>query len=287
MASTSEGTKGSLRHVGEGTLDDSDSDKSDENNMEGEDGRLASHVVASKAAPVNPSPLSKIGWTDEGSDVFEDDEDEGEHEDEDEDDASPSPCSTNSDYGGSDDAHLPHVHRSPNVRVRKARSKTRSRSSTVAMLAAPPMGRRGSPTSVRTVMAESLRKPGLDQLPDAQLRRRSADVIKGGDTKKGVALEQQLSGSVGHRVRTSHPLPGEYLQERDVGGSERGEVNESTERLSIHEKPKNRFSDKRIATISADEQRFNSMGWDSLRDTFEIFADGVRQMHKHSPRRVC
>ncbi|KAI0255356.1 hypothetical protein BJV78DRAFT_1273608 [Lactifluus subvellereus] len=128
----------SLRHIGEGALDDSDSS--------GSESDISSLPSASALSPTaqtaHPSPLSRVAaagqqtWT----------EDEGEFDDD-----SPSPASSETD---SDDETAPKRIRARSLSLRR-RAATRSRSATMAAppTPAPAPVRPGSRSSTRTVTA--------------------------------------------------------------------------------------------------------------------------------------
>ena len=145
LASGDNCTSSSLRHVGEGTLDDSDSS--------GSDSDISSLLSASALSPTAqafprtalsaaPSPLSRVAaagqqtWTEDEREVDED---------------SPSPASTETESEG-ESARKQIRTRSQSLRRRTG---TRSRSSTLAAppTPAPPLQRPGSRSSTRTVTA--------------------------------------------------------------------------------------------------------------------------------------
>ncbi|KAJ8457468.1 hypothetical protein ONZ45_g18301 [Pleurotus djamor] len=146
--------KSSNRNVGEGALDDSDSSPEEDVHVavvssedETTSTPLLSPAVTSNRFPVHPSPLSQIAgkhrWT----------EDEGDADMESEEDGTPSPQSTDTESDGSSSPKR----RVSVSRVRRssAHYKSRSRSSTVASLAAPqlmrPLIKHDSQSSIRTV----------------------------------------------------------------------------------------------------------------------------------------
>ena len=147
LAPADNSTSASLRHVGEGTLDDSDSS--------GSDSDISSLLSTSALSPTAqafprtslsaaPSPLSRVAaagqqnWTEDEREV---------------DDDSPSPASTETESEG-ETARKQIRARSLSLRRRNS---ARSRSSTLALpppiLAAPPLQRPGSRSSTRTVTA--------------------------------------------------------------------------------------------------------------------------------------
>ena len=146
LAPTDNTTSASLRHVGEGTLDDSDSS--------GSDSDISSLLSTSALSPTAqafprtslsaaPSPLSRVAaagqqtWTEDEREIDED---------------SPSPASTETESEG-ESARKQIRARSLSLRRRNG---ARSRSSTMAappIPAAPPLQRPGSRSSTRTVTA--------------------------------------------------------------------------------------------------------------------------------------
>ncbi|KDR78745.1 hypothetical protein GALMADRAFT_244288 [Galerina marginata CBS 339.88] len=151
----------SLRHVGEGVLDDSDSSGSEEGDAEGEE-TPGANSSEDEAAPLSspaptaprtaavpiPSPLSRIA----GHQAWTEDEDDGGRDDDDA--SSPSPqSSTDSESHGSSSPTKP----STSMKTRRRNSnhfKTRSRSSTIASLTVPqprPLIHQDSQSSIRTV----------------------------------------------------------------------------------------------------------------------------------------
>jgi hypothetical protein len=154
LAPSENATSASLRHVGEGTLDDSDSSGSDSDISS-----LLSTSATSPTAPTfpraslsaAPSPLSRVAaagqqtWTEDEREIDED---------------SPSPASTETESEGESSRKQHHHHH--HIRARslslRRRAGPRSRSSTLAP-AAPPilppplLQRPGSRSSTRTVTA--------------------------------------------------------------------------------------------------------------------------------------
>ncbi|KAI0263800.1 hypothetical protein BC834DRAFT_1042684 [Gloeopeniophorella convolvens] len=133
----------SLRHVGEGTLDDSDSSGSESDLHEFLPSASAVSPTGQSFARlplVHPSPLSRVA----GQQTWTEDEREA-------DDDSPSPASTETE---SEDGSAPKRIRARSLSQRR-RVKTRSRSSTLAapQTPAPPLVKQGSRSSMRTVTA--------------------------------------------------------------------------------------------------------------------------------------
>lgn len=161
LAPTDNATSASLRHVGEGTLDDSDSS--------GSDSDISSLLSTSATSPTAqtfprgtslsaaPSPLSRVAaasqqtWTEDEREIDED---------------SPSPASTETESEGESarkHQHQHHHHHHHHIRARslslRRRAGPRSRSSTLAPPAPPILPppsllqRPGSRSSTRTVTA--------------------------------------------------------------------------------------------------------------------------------------
>ncbi|KAF8885529.1 hypothetical protein BD779DRAFT_1533641 [Infundibulicybe gibba] len=233
----------SHRHVGEGALDDSDSDSNSDNAEESflagssdEDSNfrpLLSPSMASRPAPT-PSPLSRIAvqqhWT----------EDEGVDADDHEDEASPSPRSTDTESGGSSSPHRRPTPGRPHRR-NTSRMKSRSRSSTVASLAAPvvrpALVHQESYSSIRTVTAGEISFQNVGTL-------RQEETIR--DLRSSHQRQKSLTTS-------ENRLPEPEVED------ESPDMSHMTER--------------RIEVIRTDEQRFRNLAWDALREVLEAFAD--------------
>ncbi|KAI6035715.1 hypothetical protein EDC04DRAFT_3114826 [Pisolithus marmoratus] len=212
---------GSLRHVGEGALDDSDSsdegcerDESmavgtgtivGENNRNPELAGVATRSLSSsRGGPMHPSPLSRLAmqqaWPGPSTEAkAHTDSDEG---------GSPSPLSTDSEGARhcSDEEcdrakhHARRARTGSTINSRKASRVRpgRSRSSTVASLIAPvlpkELTRRASQSSIQTVIAPSLREREPDMatgLPDVDplaLERWN----EMGDQEKKLVMEEEV-----------------------------------------------------------------------------------------------
>ena len=278
----------SLRHVGEGALDDSDSDESgsdDENaddvkhsgDRDGEgdgDAHTPSSASSSRGpttphlyrtTTAHPSPLSRValsqqGWT----------------EDEKDDDDSPSPASTSagsSEEEESDDARSrgPGSGRRPSaVRMKRrssTQSKPRSRSSTVASLAAATpspmrrMVRQESRSSIRTVTAGEATPAGTLSRAEGALKR--DDTIR--DLSGGRAASVRASASsLHHRARSEAPSDFLYDAEKSEG------VGAQTPYSAARSQ-----SDRTRVAIRDAENRLRQLAWDTMRERFEQYADEV------------
>ncbi|KAI8974589.1 hypothetical protein BD414DRAFT_498136 [Trametes punicea] len=295
--SPSDSLRNSLRQVGEGALDDSDSSESgsdqdategpyrsrDNSDYEGDtstpapSSRAPSATYLHRSTTAHPSPLSRIAgkqtWT----------------EDEKDDEDSPSPASTSqsSDDGEYDEddesgdgrviASMPasaSSSRRPSVtrakRRSSTRSKTRSRSSTVAAYAAASapqtpsfnprrVARQESQNSIRTVTAESTPAHTLSRA-DGQLRR--DDTVR------------ELSGGRAGSIRDSpmyqrprsEALSHEFLLETEKGEARAGGAQTPLGAPRIR-------SDQAKAAIREAEERVRQLAWQTMRERFEQFAD--------------
>ncbi|KDQ32912.1 hypothetical protein PLEOSDRAFT_1110308 [Pleurotus ostreatus PC15] len=225
----------SLRHVGEGALDDSDSESESDDLHDGPVSSeeeppalppLISPAIGTSRVPVHPSPLSQIAsrqrWTE--------DEDDADFSEE----GSPSPRSTDTESESSDSPRR--VTTMPRLRrASAARMKSRSRSSTVASLAAPILShtllKQDSHSSIRTVTAGevSFRELG----PAVQIAL---------DTG---ALEQRATAA--SYVESILPIEEPYDPEK--------------------------WTDRGPDLVAADEQRYRDIAWEALRQAVETFAD--------------
>ncbi|PPQ79096.1 hypothetical protein CVT25_002889 [Psilocybe cyanescens] len=257
----------SLRHVGEGVLDDSDSSGSEEdpegdetaaaNSSEGERSNV---ILPEQTAPRTipaPSPLSRVA----GHQVWTEDEDEGggNHED---DAYSPSPqSSTDSDSHGSS---------SPNRRSKSAKAlrrssihfKSRSRSSTVASLAAPqprPLAHQNSRSSIRTVTGA-----------DTTLREQEENLPMDEHTSQNPTQDTR-AGHLRHKSQTISEL---------VVNSTKANT-PAVNQLDIPAEPydDSQMTERRIEIIKLDDSRFKATTLKALEDALEEFAeDGDIQM---------
>ncbi|KAL4254380.1 GATOR2 complex protein WDR24 [Pleurotus pulmonarius] len=227
----------SLRHVGEGALDDSDSESESDDHHAGPASSdeepthlpalppLISPAISSSRVPVHPSPLSQIAsrqrWTE--------DEDDADFSEE----GSPSPRSTDSESESSDSPRR--VTSMPRLRRASARMKSRSRSSTVASLAAPVFShtllKQDSHSSIRTVTAG-----------EVSFRESGTAVQIAVDTG---ALEQR--GATASYVESILPIDEPYDPDK--------------------------WTDRGPDLVAADEQRYRDIAWEALRQAVETFAD--------------
>ncbi|KAH9931931.1 uncharacterized protein B0H18DRAFT_1083425 [Fomitopsis serialis] len=236
----------SLKHVGEGALDDSDSSESEEESALAVPSRSDSgdeetslsrpfHPLRPGIA-VQPSPLAhQQTWTDE--------------EDEDEDDESPSP-------GSSSDSDAP----SPRPKLKRsrtksaARSRTRSRSSTVASLAvhasSPKLVRQGSSTSIRTVIASST--PGQD------------------DREGGLQREETVR-DLGNPITSTKTSPN-HKRARSTAFADDGKLglsHNNAEDIACSSHGHAECSERAREA----ESNYRDLGWSALRDALEDFAE--------------
>lgn len=264
----------SLRHVGEGALDDSDSSGSGD---QGEGGDTPGGVgggggggssdedpglmplVSPGLAPLKtvptPSPLSRVAgqhrWTeDEGEDGEDKDDDEA---------SSPSPRSTDTESSGSSvPRHRLKSGRSS--RRNSTRVKSRSGSSTLASLAAPslhpPLTRglvhQDSHGSIRTVTA------GEASFYDHQE----------GNNSGGVKPEETIRD-----IRAAHnrqkSQPGSEFGVADQGGLGEEETGENPSPDVA------KTTERQMDIVCLEEKRLRDLGWDALRQALERFADEV------------
>jgi WD repeat-containing protein 24 len=245
-ASASDRSGGSLRHVGEGALDDSDSSgSSGENEKKGDASSdeesnsiqplISPQVWPTGNVPAHPSPLSNVA----GQQLVDD---EGQREDE----SSPSPRSTDtesSSYG------FPPP-RPKSLRRNSGRMKSRSRSSTVASLAAGVINRhltkKDSHSSIGTVVAAE---------PSFREENQSKDV-------------SQAAPVSSHTRQRSQGVLSEFM----LVPEERSE-----EKEVVPAQPASQLSDRRPDIVRAEENRFRELGWDILRKQLNFFADEVLQ----------
>ncbi|CAL1708081.1 unnamed protein product [Somion occarium] len=306
----------SLKHVGEGALSDSDEEDEDEeekgsgrgSDAESEDehpelqesfhsdrGSIHTEISTSFRPSIspylyprtsgatshthihpNPSPLSRVA----GQQTWTEDEDDRDGED------SPSPASSsnsdyeNSDGEGSDAAFKVSKGKISRRSSKSSRHRTRSRSSTVASLAAsqptlkptsaltvqtPKLTKQDSQSSIRTVTA--VNSPYTDDMKDPSSLYRD-------DTVRDLAS----SFSFG---RPGSVQPTSYLQHKRVRstisaeftlGGARSSRGTSVERVS------NAIPKKRAASVTKEqveevEERVRDVGWEALRESLDVFAD--------------
>lgn len=214
------------------------------------------------AGPMQPSPLSRVAVQQVWPDTVPETERIRAHTDSD-DDASPSPGSTDSESApcGSGDECIAKHHRAAwtrtgsmvKIRPRKVSRplprKTRSRSSTVASLAAPPLlptpsvsspvgGGAGTPVSPRL-------EPPLNHLRESLVRRGSQSSVQ-------TVIANSLREAEHDGVDAGTPLISESWSE---------------------------MSDQLKLAVTEEEIQLREAAWRALRDSLEIFADeGDTQM---------
>ncbi|KAF9457119.1 hypothetical protein BDZ94DRAFT_1302117 [Collybia nuda] len=250
---------GSLRHVGEGALDDSDSssasgsdDDDDSRGARSSDDEVNLRPLTSPGLPPlrnvpTPSPLSRVA----GQQQWTEDESERKDGEDDEDGASsPSPRSTDTESTGSNSPRRRPKSNSKASKRFSSRMKTRSRSSTVASLAAPPirtLPRQDSFSSIRTVTA------GEVSFRDHEHENHD----------HGLKAEETL-----REVRATHDRhASQAVSELALDPPEVGDVVREE-----HVNPE-KMTDRRIEMVRSDEGRFRELAWGALRGALEGFAD--------------
>ncbi|KAL0945856.1 hypothetical protein HGRIS_012140 [Hohenbuehelia grisea] len=258
----------STRYAGEGALDDSDSD-SDGRGHEGDDNAgsedsseeesdlqpLVSPALSGTRTgmPMNPSPLSQVAagrarWTEESSDR--------EDSDTDSDDASPSPRSTDTEHSGDSDSPTRNGKRrmfSPKRRRRSAHVKSRSRSSTVASLAAPGLESLSSSSATHTLAKHESR---------SSIRTVIAGEVSFRDTTPDRAVDQSIGDA--NVDKQKHP-PADDGVGNEANGGVPGHSNE--------ESPSHDQTERRSEVIIADEDTLRDIGWEALREAVGRYAD--------------
>ncbi|KAF8886054.1 hypothetical protein CPB84DRAFT_1787859 [Gymnopilus junonius] len=257
----------SLRHVGEGVLDDSDSSGSADGDEEGDDTAGANSseeeapplvspgLTAVRTIPI-PSPLSRVA----GRQAWTEDEEDHERDKDDGSSTSPSPqSSTDSESHGSSSPKK----RSASAKARRRSSghhfKSRSRSSTVASLAAPkprPLIHQESQSSIRTVtVAEASLRDQEGALArtetDVTALYRLQDVRPGHNRQKS----QTVSELVLNTNKAVPPTPPDFEDDSD----DSIDASQLTER--------------RIEIIKLEENRFREATLGALKMAVEEFAD--------------
>lgn len=249
-------SRGSHKGVGDGALEDSDSDsegnqgattgdalKTKNENEDEAHGRTPSHLH-SRANTPHPSPLSQVAdahsWT----------------EDEKEDEDSPSPASTSDSDSG-----LSSSRRTASRRGKRSttRSRTRSRSSTVASLVVSPSSRRmfirrDSNSSIQTVTAVN-----ADQDFDDNDIVRSVDTVQVRRKVSAPTVESPHHRRVRSQAISSEFFPDldHYVSDDAVAPLDGGTV----------------VDVEYCQAIRDAEFRYRELGWASLREAFESFAD--------------
>jgi WD repeat-containing protein 24 len=273
--------KSSHKHVGEGALDDSDSDSADSDqanagDLEEEHTNLrpviSPGLLHNRSQISAPSPLSKK-WPDE--DVMstssmrgQDDDEEEDEEDglDDEEGSSPSPQPTSSesehDSDGIVTARPRMTARTSSRRLssgnKVVKKKTRSRSSTLASLHVPPisnkpMSRQKSDSSIQTVIAIDDARPINNNAFAYELpvRDRSA-----GPT-----------GSLAHGRSKSVAVSDLVIDSRELLDTDDEEI--PNERTARHPEK-----------IIEDEVKLRQVAWDALRGALEQFAEEVQDFER-------
>jgi len=245
-ASPSDRSSSSLRHVGEGALDDSDSSSSEggeetpsrafSGDEQPSNPTISPILHATRGIPT-PSPLSVVvaqrQWPEDGEGGDRDDEDEG---------SSPSPGSTDTESEGS-----PRRRQTPSKSVKRnvARLKSRSGSSTAASLAAPrrQLVHQDSRSSIRTVTA--VETSCRDQ-----------------EDTEGVKAEDTVMDFRKHKYQKSQAAS-DFMVEGEGGDG----MDEELDQANLSQ-----ISERRIEIIRMEEKRFREMTWEALRDALEDFA---------------
>ncbi|KAF9266459.1 hypothetical protein L218DRAFT_69517 [Marasmius fiardii PR-910] len=266
----------SLRHVGEGALDDSDSSSSGEDGHEAgcEEGSVGEDLMHEEEEPFalrplispalgplrvsHPSPLSRVAsrrWTDGENET------DGKDEDED-DEASPSPRSTDSE---ADEAQKAAAAGSSSAlkwkrtvlsrRSSGVKTKTRSRSSTLTSVqtmtsrksSTKSILRHDSFASIRTVTASTvdMSVKDFDDQPPAKLRSDEGvkDLRHGKHSRdKSLAISELVLADDANRQKST----------------------------SVREPA---VSCRNQESITADEERYRDIVWVALRESVDIFAD--------------
>ncbi|KAF5371397.1 hypothetical protein D9615_009674 [Tricholomella constricta] len=247
---------GSLRHVGEGALDDSDSssasgsDGGDEATNGGySDDEISLQpltspgLLPSRGIPT-PSPLSRVAgqqqWT-------EDESRERYHDDGGDQSSSPSPRST--DSGSERPITSAPKRKSSKLKRHPSRMKSRSRSSTVASLAAPApptrsLVRHESHSSIRTVTAGEVSFNAHEGEAGVKPEEAMRDVRAKHDRRKSMPVSE---------LALDLPFVADEKTELEVDPAQ--------------------MTDRRIEMVTADEKRFRETAWTALREALERFAD--------------
>ncbi|KAJ7063381.1 hypothetical protein C8F01DRAFT_1132786 [Mycena amicta] len=270
LPGTANASPSNTRHVGEGALDDSDSSSGSEGStgvdvgdeMTNDDGlssgsendndkaTVSPSLVPTRmmsASRSHPSPLSKIvelNWPEnEAGEQLDDDVA-----------SSPSPTSTDTDKSTDEGSGLPRANRfkSPLRRHQKSKSsgsassrrrsvvgsKSRSRSSTLASLAAP--------TGPRTLVHQSSHSSILTVTAGEISFQEATNTIR---DLRSTARVQPPSA------------PNDALDDKDA---------ESDEQLLVDD---SKLTERRMEFVRAEEARMHDMTWDVIRDMLESFAD--------------
>ncbi|EJF60586.1 hypothetical protein DICSQDRAFT_87772 [Dichomitus squalens LYAD-421 SS1] len=302
----------SLRHVGEGALDDSDSDDSgSEHGCDGperdEDDYHAQHPRApsrgatspyahrgnSSTTTAHPSPLSRLALTSQ----------QGLTEDEKDDEDSPSPGSTSGSdddgegYGGedeSDDARMgddDDEERGGNGggagrriasrlsgghrrrRSSATQSRTRSRSSTVASLVAP------APTLSRRLTKQESQSSirtviAGETTPAGTLSRADGLAIQSGGLRRDDTI-RDIAGARAASVRGSmHQRATSEAMSSDLALNEREVVGmDGSRSRSVAISVARTQSDRARTAVREAEERLRRLAWATMRERFEQYSD--------------
>lgn len=286
----------SMRHVGEGVLEDSDSDDSefggDGEDEEGDEtaGVNSSDEEGPAVVPVlspgasaprpfpTPSPLSRLAgrqsWTSDDTEQEDDRSRESDADDSDEDDyKSPSPQSSDTDSPGGENATRTRRSRSSSNalntthprRWTSAHNKRRSRSSTIASLAVPrSLTHHDSHSSIRTVTAAggettSMRSVGGKDDHDSR-----------GET--GSFTHHQASAMASVRPKSSTVSE---LVLNAAAAKALSAVSKGTELAGQVSPERAQMTERRIESIRIEDRRFKETTLAALKDALEEFADEV------------
>ncbi|KAJ7046897.1 hypothetical protein C8F04DRAFT_938106 [Mycena alexandri] len=266
LPSSSGASPNNTRHIGEGALDDSDSSSSGSTGVDvGDemtiDGGAASSdedsaIVSPSLMPTrmmtaaHPSPLSKIAGLQQWP---EHEEEEAADQVDDDETSSPSPMSTDTDKSSEDggDLHFKSLRqrqKSKSSINRNPRLKSRSRSSTLASLAAPALS--------RTLVHQSSHSSMLTV---------TAGETSFHDSGAGVKAEETLRDIRGvHRHQKSQAVSDFLLDQKEVMDESR-----LKDLPSVDE---SKLTERRMEFVHADEDGIRQMTWEILREALESFA---------------
>ncbi|KAL0060378.1 SEA (Seh1-associated) complex subunit [Marasmius tenuissimus] len=262
----------SLRHVGEGALDDSDSDSGSGSGGEFgcEEGSVGESVVHEEEEPImlrplispalapirvsHPSPLSRV-TSQQWSQVEDGGGTDG--KDDAEDEASPSPRSTDSEG----DPASKWKRSASSRRSSSARIKTRSRSSTMVSVqtmtskkSTRSILRHDSSTSIKTVTALT-----------ADMMREPEDQLAGARLKSDETTQELRSAKPKHNREKSLAISELVLNGEEESRAQKAKV-ESRESSLSH---------RQQLSILEEEERYREIVWSSLRESIDVFADEV------------
>ncbi|PPQ63564.1 hypothetical protein CVT24_004861 [Panaeolus cyanescens] len=302
-ASPNERSASSLRHVGEGVLDsDSSSEEDDDDGEEEEEDNetaganssddevllppLISPTLAGPRVIPAPSPLSR------GHQAWTESEDDAENLEEEASSPSPQSTETESDNSSSGNKKARALRRPRRNSVRPYRQ-SRSRSSTLASLAAPhpPLMHQDSHTSIRTIIAESPIKENAHFTQEESLRNPYAATTS--YQFPGTSVLQQAQSynshdmpSAGHRRQKSQTFSefrlgransaphGTSIMTFPTSQHEREALD--AEYAPMHEEEEVEEPEKtlrRMDIIEEEEKRIAETTLEALREALEEFAD--------------